>query len=240
MDRGRRGGEAGPSSRRGSHPLRLRRARREPLRGGESDREPPRWRRRRAGRRCARPCGRPCTATTGCSSWARTSAGTAAASPSAWAARRVRSRADPRHPAVRVGVRRCGIGAAMGGMRPIVEIMTVNFSLLALDQIINNAATLRHMSGGQLVPVVIRMTTGAGRQLAAQHSHSLEGWYAPHPRDQGAGAGDRRGRPWHAVARAAGPRSRADLRARLPLSGDGLAGPEAGPSTSPRGRTSRR
>ncbi|MHB1491396.1 MAG: alpha-ketoacid dehydrogenase subunit beta [Cellulomonas sp.] len=70
-----------------------------------------------------------------------------------------------------------GIGAAMNGMRPIVEIMTVNFSLLALDQIMNNAATILHMSGGQIaVPLVIRMTTGAGRQLAAQHSHSLEGW----------------------------------------------------------------
>ena len=67
-------------------------------------------------------------------------------------------------------------------MRPIVEIMTVNFSLLALDQIVNNAATLLHMSGGQFhVPLVIRMTTGAGRQLAAQHSHSLEGWYAHIP-----------------------------------------------------------
>ena len=75
-----------------------------------------------------------------------------------------------------------GIGAALGGLRPIVEIMTVNFSLLALDQIVNTAATLRHMSGGQFsVPVVIRMTTGAGRQLAAQHSHSLEGWYAHVP-----------------------------------------------------------
>jgi pyruvate dehydrogenase E1 component beta subunit len=75
-----------------------------------------------------------------------------------------------------------GIGAAVAGMRPIVEIMTVNFSLLALDQIMNNAATLLHMSGGQFaVPVVIRMTTGAGRQLAAQHSHSLEGWYAHIP-----------------------------------------------------------
>jgi pyruvate/2-oxoglutarate/acetoin dehydrogenase E1 component len=75
-----------------------------------------------------------------------------------------------------------GIGAALGGMRPIVEIMTVNFSLLALDQILNNAATLRHMSGGQVsVPLVIRMATGAGRQLAAQHSHSLEGWYAHIP-----------------------------------------------------------
>jgi pyruvate dehydrogenase E1 component beta subunit len=75
-----------------------------------------------------------------------------------------------------------GVGAAIGGLRPIVEIMTVNFSLLALDQILNNAATLRHMSGGQIgVPLVIRMTTGAGRQLAAQHSHSLEGWYAHIP-----------------------------------------------------------
>jgi pyruvate dehydrogenase E1 component beta subunit len=75
-----------------------------------------------------------------------------------------------------------GIGAALGGMRPIVEIMTVNFSLLALDQFLNNAATLRHMSGGQLsVPLVVRMATGGGRQLAAQHSHSLEGWYAHIP-----------------------------------------------------------
>ncbi len=75
-----------------------------------------------------------------------------------------------------------GIGAALGGMRPIVEIMTINFSLLALDQIVNTAATLRHMSGGQFsVPLVIRMATGAGRQLAAQHSHSLEGWFAHVP-----------------------------------------------------------
>ncbi len=75
-----------------------------------------------------------------------------------------------------------GIGAAMAGMRPIVELMTVNFSLLALDQILNTAATVRHMSGNQVgVPLVIRMATGAGRQLAAQHSHSLEGWYAHIP-----------------------------------------------------------
>ncbi|MBI1846519.1 MAG: alpha-ketoacid dehydrogenase subunit beta [Candidatus Rokubacteria bacterium] len=75
-----------------------------------------------------------------------------------------------------------GIGAALGGLRPIVEVMTVNFSLLALDQIVNNAATLRHMSGGQLsIPLVVRMATGGGRQLAAQHSHSLEGWYAHIP-----------------------------------------------------------
>jgi pyruvate dehydrogenase E1 component beta subunit len=75
-----------------------------------------------------------------------------------------------------------GVGAALDGLRPIVEVMTVNFSLLALDQIVNNAATLRHMSGGQLsVPLVVRMATGGGRQLAAQHSHSLEGWYAHVP-----------------------------------------------------------
>jgi len=75
-----------------------------------------------------------------------------------------------------------GIGAALGGARPIVEVMTVNFSLLALDQIVNNAATIRHMSGGQFsVPLVIRMATGAGRQLAAQHAHSFEGWFAHVP-----------------------------------------------------------
>jgi pyruvate dehydrogenase E1 component beta subunit len=75
-----------------------------------------------------------------------------------------------------------GVGAALGGLLPIVEVMTVNFSLLALDQLLNNAATLRHMSGGQChVPLVVRMATGAGRQVAAQHSHSLENWYASIP-----------------------------------------------------------
>ncbi|HBK04469.1 MAG TPA: alpha-ketoacid dehydrogenase subunit beta [Acetobacteraceae bacterium] len=75
-----------------------------------------------------------------------------------------------------------GIGAAIAGLRPIVEIMTVNFSLLALDQIVNSAATISHMSGGQFaVPLVIRMATGGGLQLAAQHSHSLEGLYAHIP-----------------------------------------------------------
>jgi len=75
-----------------------------------------------------------------------------------------------------------GVGAALGGMRPIVEVMTVNFSLLALDPIVNTAALYRHMSGGQFpVPLVIRMATGAGRQVAAQHSHSFENWYASIP-----------------------------------------------------------
>jgi len=75
-----------------------------------------------------------------------------------------------------------GIGAALGGMRPIVEVMTCNFSLLALDQVVNNAAILRHMSGGQFsVPLVVRMATGAGRRVAAQHSNSFECWYAHVP-----------------------------------------------------------
>ncbi|HJS39227.1 MAG TPA: pyruvate dehydrogenase complex E1 component subunit beta [Burkholderiales bacterium] len=85
-------------------------------------------------------------------------------------------------PLSELGFTGAGIGAALGGMRPIVEVMTVNFSLLALDQIVNSAALLRHMSGGQFsVPLVVRMATGAGRQLAAQHSHSLEGWYGHIP-----------------------------------------------------------
>lgn len=92
---------------------------------------------------------------------------------------RERIRDTPLSESAFVGV---GIGAALNGMRPIVEVMTCNFALLALDQIINNAATLRHMTGGQLgVPVLIRMATGAGRQLAAQHSHSFEGWFAHVP-----------------------------------------------------------
>jgi len=85
-------------------------------------------------------------------------------------------------PLSELGFTGAGVGAALGGMRPIVEVMTVNFSLLALDQIVNTAALLRHMSGGQFsVPLVVRMATGAGRQLAAQHSHSLEGWFAHIP-----------------------------------------------------------
>ena len=85
-------------------------------------------------------------------------------------------------PLSELGFTAAGIGAALGGMRPIVEVMTVNFSLLALDPIVNTAAMLRHMSGGQFsVPVVIRMATGAGRQVGAQHSNSFEGWYAHVP-----------------------------------------------------------
>lgn len=75
-----------------------------------------------------------------------------------------------------------GIGAAMAGLKPMVELMTINFSLLAIDQIVNNASKLYYMSNGQInVPIVIRMAGGAGSQLGAQHSHSLEGWYAHVP-----------------------------------------------------------
>lgn len=74
------------------------------------------------------------------------------------------------------------IGAAMTGLRPIVEIMTINFSLLALDQIVNHAAKLRYMSAGQFsVPIIIRTVTGGGGQLGATHSQSFEGWYASVP-----------------------------------------------------------
>jgi pyruvate dehydrogenase E1 component beta subunit len=75
-----------------------------------------------------------------------------------------------------------GIGAAMAGLKPMVELMTINFSLLAIDQIVNNASKMYYMSNGQVnVPLVIRMAGGAGSQLGAQHSHSLEGWYAHVP-----------------------------------------------------------
>ncbi len=75
-----------------------------------------------------------------------------------------------------------GIGAALAGLRPIVELMTINFSLLASDQIVNVAAKLRYMSGGQLsVPLIIRTVSGGGAQLAATHSQNLENWYANVP-----------------------------------------------------------
>lgn len=85
-------------------------------------------------------------------------------------------------PLSEIGFTGLGIGAAIGGMKPIVEIMTINFALLALDQIINTAAITKFMSGDQInIPLIIRMTSGGGRQLAAQHSHSLEGWLAHIP-----------------------------------------------------------
>ena len=75
-----------------------------------------------------------------------------------------------------------GIGAAMAGLKPMVELMTINFSLLAIDQIVNNASKLHYMSNGQVsVPLVIRMAGGAGSQLGAQHSQNLESWYAHVP-----------------------------------------------------------
>jgi len=85
-------------------------------------------------------------------------------------------------PIAESGIIGAGIGAAMGGLRPMVELMTINFSLLALDQIVNSAAKLYYMSNGQInVPMVVRMASGGGSQLAATHSHSLEGLYAHFP-----------------------------------------------------------
>ncbi len=85
-------------------------------------------------------------------------------------------------PIAESGIIGAGIGAAMGGMRPMVELMTINFSFLALDQIVNSAAKLYYMSHGQInVPMVVRMASGGGSQLAATHSHSLEGMYAHFP-----------------------------------------------------------
>jgi pyruvate dehydrogenase E1 component beta subunit len=75
-----------------------------------------------------------------------------------------------------------GAGAAIGGLRPIVELMTINFSFLAMDQIINNAAKVRYMSGGQLTcPLIVRTVTGGGASVGATHSQSLEGWFASVP-----------------------------------------------------------
>jgi pyruvate dehydrogenase E1 component beta subunit len=75
-----------------------------------------------------------------------------------------------------------GVGAAMVGLRPIIEMMTWNFSMLAMDQIINGAAKMLYMSGGQFkMPIVVRGPGGAAHQLAAQHSQSLESWYAHVP-----------------------------------------------------------
>ncbi len=74
------------------------------------------------------------------------------------------------------------IGAALAGLRPVVEIMTINFLLLGIDQVVNHAAKLRYMSNGQMkVPLVIRTVTGGGAQLGATHSQSLEGWFASVP-----------------------------------------------------------
>ncbi len=85
-------------------------------------------------------------------------------------------------PIAESGIIGAGIGAAMGGMHPMVELMTINFSFLALDQIVNSAAKLYYMSHGQInVPLVIRMASGGGSQLGATHSHSLEGLYAHFP-----------------------------------------------------------
>lgn len=85
-------------------------------------------------------------------------------------------------PITEAGFTGLAVGAAMVGLRPIVELMTFNFGILALDQIVNNAAKIRYMSGGQLsVPMVIRGPGSAAHQLGAQHSQSLEAWFCHVP-----------------------------------------------------------
>jgi pyruvate dehydrogenase E1 component beta subunit len=85
-------------------------------------------------------------------------------------------------PITELGFAGVGVGAAMVGLRPVIEFMTWNFALLAIDQVVNNAAKVRYMSGGQVgVPIVFRGPGGAALQLAAQHSQSFESWYAHVP-----------------------------------------------------------
>jgi pyruvate dehydrogenase E1 component beta subunit len=85
-------------------------------------------------------------------------------------------------PITELGFAGVGVGAAMAGLRPVIEFMTFNFALLALDQIVNSAAKMLYMSGGQVpIPIVFRGPGGAALQLAAQHSQSFEAWYAHVP-----------------------------------------------------------
>jgi pyruvate dehydrogenase E1 component beta subunit len=85
-------------------------------------------------------------------------------------------------PITELGFAGVGIGAAMVGLRPVVEFMTFNFALLAIDQIVNSAAKMRYMSGGQIaMPIVFRGPGGAALQLAAQHSQAFDSWYAHVP-----------------------------------------------------------
>lgn len=85
-------------------------------------------------------------------------------------------------PIAELGFTGLGVGAAMVGLRPVIEVMTWNFALLAIDQIVNSAAKMRYMSGGQVgVPMVIRGPGGAALQLGAQHSQAFEAWYAHVP-----------------------------------------------------------
>ena len=85
-------------------------------------------------------------------------------------------------PITELGFAGLGVGAAMAGLRPIIEFMTFNFSILATDQIINSAAKMRYMSGGQFkIPIVFRGPGGSAYQVSSQHSQALESWYAYFP-----------------------------------------------------------
>src|ERR1700712_3806500 len=89
-------------------------------------------------------------------------------------------------PITELGFAGVGVGAAMVGLRPIVEFMTWNFALLAIDEVVNAAAKMLYMSGGQFnMPMVFRGPNGAALQLAAQHSQAWESWLPPHPGPQG-------------------------------------------------------
>ena len=102
-------------------------------------------------------------------------------------------------PISELGFAGLGVGAAMVGLRPVIEMMTWNFAILAMDQIVNNAAKLRHMSGGQLrCPIVFRGPGGAGGRLSSQHSQALEANYAHFPGLKVHRAGDAGGRQGHA------------------------------------------
>jgi pyruvate dehydrogenase E1 component beta subunit len=89
-------------------------------------------------------------------------------------------------PITELGFAGIGVGAAMVGLRPVIEFMTWNFALLAIDQVVNSAAKMLYMSGGQFnIPIVFRGPNGAALQLSAQHSQAFESWMAHVPRAQG-------------------------------------------------------
>ena len=130
-------------------------------------------------------------------------------------------------PITELGFAGVGVGAAMVGLRPVIEFMTWNFALLAIDQIVNSAAKMRYMSGGQVgVPIVFRGPGGAALQLAAQHSQAFESWLRAHPRAQGR---DARPRP---------PTRRACSRARSATTTRSCSS-RARCSTTPRARCPR-
>ncbi len=114
------------------------------------------------------------------------------------------------------------VGAALTGLRPIFEFQFSDFAALAMEQIVNQAAKLRYMLGGEAsVPLVMRMPSGSGTGAAAQHSQSLEAWFGHVPGAEGGAALDPRRRQGPAARRARGPRPGDRLRAQDPLQDEG-------------------